>query len=134
MNNTLTGIELVKELDSKRTKELEEHKIEAIKEVREYSEKRIHYLTEEIPHKHLFAIRGEYCDFYESQNFVNVYLKYLPKQEAFEKIATENFGSVVDALQMLLKEARANSFNLHHNINDTPAEAMAQQALNNIKL
>ena len=133
-NNTLTGIELVKELNSKRTKELEEHKIEAIKEVREYSEKRIHYLTEEIPHKHLFAIRGEYCDFYESQNFVNVYLKYLPKQEAFDKIAIENFSSVVDALNNIVNDLQKHykSQNLlsstHDKINN------AKQALNNIKL
>ncbi len=35
-----------------------------------------------------------------------------------------------EALQVLLKEARQDNFRLTHSLNDTPAEAMAQAALN----
>ena len=37
---------------------------------------------------------------------------------------------LLKALQDLLREARANSFNLYHNLNDTPQEAAAQEAIN----
>jgi len=116
MNNTLTGIELVKELNSKITKG------------------KLNFNTwGTLSHETNFNSLG-----YDAQIEVNR-LGNLDEMEAtankdYIKLSFENFGSVVDALQMLLKEARANSFNLHHNINDTPAEAMAQQALNNIKL
>jgi uncharacterized NAD(P)/FAD-binding protein YdhS len=36
---------------------------------------------------------------------------------------------LLEAIQQLLKEARANSFNLNQNINDTPAEDRAAQAI-----
>jgi len=37
---------------------------------------------------------------------------------------------LLKALQILLKEARQNSFNLNGGINDTPAEQQAQEAIN----
>ena len=36
---------------------------------------------------------------------------------------------LLEALQTLLKEARANSFELHHNLSDTPAEQKAAEVI-----
>jgi hypothetical protein len=44
-------------------------------EVREYSDAPIIYLDSPIPKNHLFAVRGEHCDFYETSKYVMVYLK-----------------------------------------------------------
>ena len=40
---------------------------------------------------------------------------------------------LAESLTILLKEARANSFNLTGNINDTPAEAKAHELLHKVK-
>ncbi len=47
-------------------------------------------------------------------------------------LSYNNLASLAEALGNLLKEARQNSFNLHKNINDTPAEAAAAEALKQI--
>lgn len=48
---------------------------EAEKEVRQYSESEIILTDTPIPSNHLFAVRGEFCDFYETSKYVIVYLK-----------------------------------------------------------
>lgn len=40
---------------------------------------------------------------------------------------------IINTFSKLLKEARSNSFNLNHNINDTPAESEAQNLINKLK-
>lgn len=44
-------------------------------EVREYSDAPIIYIESEVPKNHLYCVRGEYCDFYETSKYVMVYLK-----------------------------------------------------------
>lgn len=46
-------------------------------EVRRKTDKKIILASSAIPANHLYAIRGEYCDFYETQYFVVMYLKPL---------------------------------------------------------
>lgn len=60
-----------------------------------------------------------------------------------EKVICQTFGieseanakliasapQLLEALQTLLKEARANSFELHHNLSDTPAEQKASEVI-----
>lgn len=48
---------------------------EAEKEVRAYSEADIIYIDNPIQNNHLFAVRGQVCDFYETSKYVMVYLK-----------------------------------------------------------
>lgn len=47
----------------------------AEKEVRQYSDMEIIITDTPIPSNHLFAVRGEFCDFYETSKYVTVYLK-----------------------------------------------------------
>src|SRR6478735_348594 len=52
-------------------------KEEALKEIVKYvSNPKIIYLDSPIPKNHLFAVRGDFCDFYETQKYTMVYLKY----------------------------------------------------------
>ena len=47
-----------------------------------------------------------------------------------EQLLVENQNKLIEALKLLLKEARENSFYRHGNINDTPAEANAHELIN----
>jgi len=40
---------------------------------------------------------------------------------------------IINVLSKLLREARSNSFQLNHNLNDTKAEAEAQTLINKLK-
>jgi hypothetical protein len=65
------------------------------------------------------------------------------KDSMKEKVICQTFGieseanakliasapQLLEALQTLLKEARANSFELHHNLSDTPAEQKASEVI-----
>jgi len=50
----------------------------------------------------------------------------------YTALAVNNLHLLAEALQRLLKEARFNSFTLNGNVEDTPAERQAQEALNRI--
>lgn len=54
---------------------LDELKQLATKRVRQWSNSPIIYNEYPVPHNHLFVVRGELCDFYETTNYVHVYLK-----------------------------------------------------------
>lgn len=47
----------------------------AIKEIRQYTDKPIYFRTDPIPSNHLLTINGVFCDFYETQHFVECYIK-----------------------------------------------------------
>jgi hypothetical protein len=47
----------------------------AEKEIRQYSDMEIIVTDTPIPNNHLFAVRGEFCDFYETSKYVMAYLK-----------------------------------------------------------
>lgn len=49
--------------------------IKTIKEIRQYSDMEIIVTDTPIPNNHLFAVRGEFCDFYETSKYVMAYLK-----------------------------------------------------------
>lgn len=49
--------------------------IQAIDEVRVYSDSIVMFLDSPIAHNHLFAVRGKVCDFYECNKFVMIYVK-----------------------------------------------------------
>lgn len=48
---------------------------EVEKEVRAYTDNKIIFREEPIPSNHLLAIRGVFCDFFECQDYANVYVK-----------------------------------------------------------
>jgi len=49
---------------------------EATKEVREYTNKKINFISFPFPKNHLYCVRGTYCDFAEYQDYVDVYIKH----------------------------------------------------------
>ena len=67
--------ELKKLIDIEVETEFIELERQAINEVRVYSDSVIMFLDSPIAHNHLFAVRGEVCDFYECNKYVMVYLK-----------------------------------------------------------
>lgn len=106
LDNTQETKPLYQVLNERRLNAISKHIEEATKEVLEYTENPIMFLDEEIAHNHLFAVRGEYCDFYESGKFAMVYLKRNAEIEAmkkpFEDLATSKFTSVCESLEKIV--------------------------------
>jgi hypothetical protein len=55
-----------------------EQRCNAIAEVKEYASEidPIRFLDSPIPKNHLYCVRGKYCDYYQTTNMINVYVKY----------------------------------------------------------